>query len=126
MRYQKTAGLLAVLFATTLSVYLVIYYLGGSGTSVAITEARGTTFYQGRAVPNFTFDPQYVEVRVGEPIKWINLDPSNSHTVTSLDGLFDSGILQPSRTFTFRFNEVGIFDYRCSIHPWVAGKVKVG
>jgi plastocyanin len=65
----------------------------------------------------------------GQTITWKNEDVS-FHSVTSgIYGepttLFDSGHLDPEEKFSYTFDEKGTFDYFCTLHPWMAGKVTV-
>ena len=73
---------------------------------------------------DFVFDPTETTVPVGTEVTWRNEDPSD-HTVTALDGAFDSETLTPGAIFKFRFDEPGTFPYRCEIHPEMKGTVKV-
>ena len=72
-----------------------------------------------------------MSVDVRKKVTWKNLD-SYSHTVTSgtpedgPDGVFDSGILANYRYFSHTFYEAGIYDYYCTLHPWMQGMVVVG
>ncbi len=79
------------------------------------------------------YDPLTLEVSVGTTVRWTNTD-AIAHTVTSgasdgatatPDGLFDSGFLNTGDTFTYTFTEAGEYDYYCTPHPWMQGKVIV-
>jgi len=71
-----------------------------------------------------------VEILVGDTIVWKNADTS-FHTVTSgseakgLDGIFDSKEFAPGKSFTYKFSEIGVFPYYCTLHPWMSGVVNV-
>ncbi len=39
--------------------------------------------------------------------------------------LFDSGHLDPFESYTLTFDEAGTYDYFCTLHPWMKGKVIV-
>ncbi|GFN41351.1 MAG: hypothetical protein YK1312THETA_1010001 [Marine Group I thaumarchaeote] len=39
--------------------------------------------------------------------------------------MFDSGYLDPNESFSIKFEESGTFDYFCTLHPWMKGKVIV-
>ena len=41
----------------------------------------------------------------------------------TLDGSFDSGIINPGDSFPFVFNKAGEYPYYCTIHPFMTGKV---
>ena len=77
------------------------------------------------------FIPMEVLTQNGTKITWINDDLTSAHTVTSgdvvvgHDGIFDSGILGPLDSFSYTFEDVGIFPYYCTIHPWKEGVIKI-
>lgn len=73
--------------------------------------------------------PSIITIKKGESVTWLNED-SAFHSVTSgfydaPDGLFDSGHLDPYQLFSFTFDETGIYDYYCTLHPWMEGQVIV-
>ncbi len=74
--------------------------------------------------------PSVFTIDSGNQVTWINED-SAFHSVTSgfygePSDLFDSGHLDPYESFTFNFDEKGIHDYFCTLHPWMEGQVIVG
>jgi plastocyanin len=73
-------------------------------------------------IANLAFDPPAITVPTGTTVAWTN-DDAPPHTVTSTDGPFDSGILDPGGSFSFTFNEPGTFDYVCQLHPQMQGTV---
>ena len=64
-------------------------------------------------------------VPLGATVTWTNTDPGVSHTVTAADGSFDSGILATGQSFSFTFDKPGDFDYACTPHPWMKGRISV-
>lgn len=70
------------------------------------------------------FSPNPVDISPGTTVIWTNND-SVDHTVTSMDGLFDSGAIEPGETFSREFDDVGEFSYFCTIHPNMTGTVVV-
>jgi len=46
--------------------------------------------------------------------------------VTSDDGAWDSGPLQPGESFSVALDQPGAYAYHCSIHPFMHGTVVVG
>ncbi|MBI3022750.1 MAG: cupredoxin domain-containing protein [Thaumarchaeota archaeon] len=93
-------------------------------TIVKIEGESGVAIYNGTSVPAYSFSPATIEVKKGTTVTWSNADPIAAHTVISL-GLFESQLIQPRGDFSFQFNEVGVFDYYCSLHPWMKGKIIV-
>ncbi len=73
------------------------------------------------------FSPQIIAINPGDTVLWKNVGKHN-HTSTGLDQplLWDSGNLAPGKTYSRTFNEVGKYDYHCSIHPNMKGQVVVG
>jgi plastocyanin len=76
------------------------------------------------------FSPVSIKVNAGDTVKWTNTDTA-AHTVTggSLDdgpsGAFDSGLIIASGSFEHTFDEAGIYNYFCVVHPWMIGNVIV-
>ncbi len=78
---------------------------------------------------NTCYVPYQAEINSGESIIWNNID-SAPHTITSgasetPDGIFDSGLIMASESFEFTFTEAGEYDYYCTTHPWMTGKIIV-
>jgi plastocyanin len=71
-----------------------------------------------------SFSPNPVEVKVGETVTWVN-DDSGRHTVTSKDGVFDSGFMGKGQSFSFTFDKAGEYPYHCEPHPSMVGTVVV-
>ena len=71
-----------------------------------------------------------ITVNPGDSVMWNNVDTA-FHTVTSitssgeLDGIFDSGFFTVGESYNQKFNDLGDFDYFCSLHPWMIGTVHV-
>tara|TARA_A100001015_G_scaffold279989_1_gene341701 strand:- start:480 stop:824 length:345 start_codon:yes stop_codon:yes gene_type:complete len=56
------------------------------------------------------YDPSVLDIPVGEHVEWTNED-NQTRTVTSIDGLFESGEIKHDDTFLHTFNEEGSFSY---------------
>lgn len=73
--------------------------------------------------------PSVIVIDSGSQVTWINED-SAFHSVTSgsyenPSELFDSGHLDPFESYTLSFDEIGTYDYFCTLHPWMKGQVVV-
>jgi plastocyanin len=73
--------------------------------------------------------PSLIVIEKGKQVTWVNED-SAFHSVTSgfYDApteLFDSGHLDPFESYTLTFDEIGTYDYFCTLHPWMKGQVIV-
>jgi plastocyanin len=72
-----------------------------------------------------SYNPNPIEIKVGDMVTWIN-DDSSPHTVTSSnDSTFDSDIMRRGETFSFTFDNVGEYPYFCTLHPSMVGTVIV-
>lgn len=73
--------------------------------------------------------PSKIVIKQGNSVTWVNEDVA-FHSVTSgyydePSEIFDSGYLDPEESFTFVFENIGIYDYFCTLHPWMKGQVIV-
>ena len=73
--------------------------------------------------------PSTVNIVKGETVTWLNED-SAFHSVTSgfydePTGLFDSGYMEYLQSFSYTFDDSGVFDYYCTLHPWMKAQVVV-
>ena len=75
-------------------------------------------------IENFTFEPSEITVTPGTKVTWANNDDI-PHTVTETKKSFRSKALDTENTFSFTFMDVGDYDYFCSLHPHMTGKVIV-
>ncbi len=64
-------------------------------------------------------------IPLGTTVTWTNDDPDIMHTVTAVDGSFDSGFFDSGASFSFTFNEPGDFEYFCLPHPWMKARISV-
>jgi plastocyanin len=75
-----------------------------------------------------SYNPNPIEIKVGDTMTWINSD-SSPHAVTSSsnDGsiTFDSDVLRRGETFSFTFDKEGQYPYLCTLHPSMVGTVVV-
>ena len=72
-----------------------------------------------------SYNPNPIEIKVGDMVTWIN-DDSSPHTVTSSnDSTFDSDIMRRGETFSFTFDNVREYPYFCTLHPSMVGTVVV-
>ncbi len=70
------------------------------------------------------FDPPAVTIEAGSAVRWRNVGQL-PHTVTDRDGTFDSRILENGGTFVQQFDEVGLYQYFCTLHPDMVATVEV-
>jgi len=75
-------------------------------------------------IDNFNFTPPTLVVAPGTTVTWTNADDS-PHTVREKDGKFKSAALDTDDTFSQTFAALGEYEYFCSIHPRMVGKIVV-
>jgi plastocyanin len=76
-------------------------------------------------IKNFKYIEAAIEIQQGDKVIWTSQD-GIAHTVTSDDGLFDSGdLVAGDPPFEFVFKDVGEFRYFCDHHGNMKGKVTV-
>lgn len=74
------------------------------------------------AVRDFEFAPRDFEADVGEPVTWEN-EGEQLHNVKG-DGFF-SRAMEPGATYEFRFARRGTYEYVCTLHPQMKGRIVV-
>jgi plastocyanin len=88
------------------------------------------------------FDPVGLHLEPGQAVRWINLDPGNSHTATAYhptnverprripEGAepWSSDYLLPNETFSVTLTVEGVYDYFCipHEHAGMVGRIVVG
>jgi plastocyanin len=132
-----------------LGLLAVVALVGCAGASTA-PSASPTASPQPVAIniKGFAFNPKTIEVTRGTTVTWTNQD-TVPHTVTtgvapptfpplpsgssptpfpslsSGDGKVVSGRIEPTKTFSFTFNDAGTFVYFCSVHPAMGATISV-
>ncbi|MGH9983675.1 MAG: cupredoxin domain-containing protein [Nitrososphaeraceae archaeon] len=104
-----------------------------------LSDLSSTNFVEGQNHPQQTnaiilldstnlgdkaYQPNPIEVFVGSSVSWTN-DDRIVHSVTDIEGEFDSGVMQPDEVFEYTFDKVGGFDYYCMLHPSMVGRLVV-
>lgn len=62
-----------------------------------------------------TYHPTQRSITKGTTITFINKDNAN-HTATSTSKTFDSGTLKSGESFSYTFNDAGVFYFYCNYH----------
>jgi plastocyanin len=78
-----------------------------------------------RTQDRWGFAPATRRIQPGTWVTWSNAG-EDAHTITAVDGSFDSGDLYPSEGFAWFFDQPGTFEYDCALHPWMTGRIVVG
>lgn len=76
-------------------------------------------------IDNFSFTPATLTVPAGTKVTWTNKDDV-PHTVVSTNNAFThSPALDTDDSFSYTFTKIGTYEYYCSVHPKMLGKVVV-
>lgn len=124
MSTTKIAVVLTVFSVLVVGLSIGPAFVSAQGASITIQPNSAT-------LGDKAYVPNPAEVKVGESVTWTN-DDSQIHTATSgtvgsedSGSVFDSGILSPKATFDFTFDTAGEYDFYCTLHPQMFGKVVV-
>jgi nitrite reductase (NO-forming) len=98
----------------------------------AVSILPGSSTFQDADAPDEFADTEspadysvnVLTVPVGTTVTWTN-DDTMMHTVTAVDGSFDSGFFDGGETWSYTFEEPGEYEYFCLPHPWMRAKVIV-
>jgi plastocyanin len=76
-------------------------------------------------VDNFSFAPAVASVPSGATITWTNRDDV-PHVIMSTEKKFKSPVLDTDEKFSYTFDTPGTYEYFCSLHPKMTGRIAVG
>ena len=94
-----------------------------AATASPMPTASANGVVKSVSIKEFTFGAP-IEVAVGTTVEWKNADPM-AHTVTSTTGKFDSGNIETGKVWRYTFTEAGTFEFACTPHPFMKGRVVV-
>ncbi|OGD57450.1 hypothetical protein A2V71_03390 [Candidatus Berkelbacteria bacterium RBG_13_40_8] len=104
----------------------MVFFAGASCSKNSSPSTSAPTPTSSVSIKNSAFDPQSLSVSSGTVVSWENFD-NTAHQIVNDSNLagFESGVLDQGATFSFTFNQAGIFRYHCSLHPEMTGEVIV-
>ncbi len=92
--------------------------------SAAPKPAARTAAVRRTTIKNISYLQPKITVTVGTTVEWTNADPLQ-HTVTAVDKSFNSGLINPGKTFRHTFTKAGTFNFYCMPHPFMKGVIVV-
>jgi YVTN family beta-propeller protein len=100
--------------------------VGTAPRKVVVQRAAANTAAVGAkiSIVNFAFAPPEISVPAGQSVTWSN-DDGAPHGLMYKDGATGTDLLLPGKTFSRTFDKAGTYDYACSTHPYMVGKVVV-
>jgi|SRR5580698_3132585 plastocyanin len=78
----------------------------------------------GVRIINDSFQPATLAVSAGQSVTFTNAD-DDAHTVTAVDGSFDSRGLDTGGVWHHVFTKPGTYRYFCQMHPFMKGTIVV-
>jgi plastocyanin len=118
---KQAFRLMAAAVALSFSFALTAGALGRPST--AAQQEKTTT--NEVTIDKFMFAPKELTIVAGTEVSWINKD-DEAHTVVSVGSkLFKSKALDTGDKFSFTFHDPGTYEYLCSIHAQMTGKIIV-
>lgn len=75
-------------------------------------------------IKNISYLQPKISIAVGTTIEWTNNDPL-PHSVTAVNKSFNSGLIQPGKSYRHTFTKAGRFDFYCMPHPFMKGTIVV-
>jgi plastocyanin len=123
---RHRAGLLALLLCVAALCFIsgCDTYTGLAGPTAPGYAGPGNVGAHEVWIMNSVFHLDTITIPRYTTITWINKDPS-SQTVTSDEGLFDSGTMSSNDTFSHMFETMGTFPYHSLFHTNMHGTVIV-
>jgi plastocyanin len=111
-------------FEFTIPFTLARYFGHRARPAAAADTSRAATGATAVRIANLSFTPGELRVRVGTRVRWVNADQVQ-HSVTAEDAGFDSGLIDPGKSFERVFDRPGTYSYHCTPHPFMHGRVIV-
>lgn len=96
-----------------------IFVLAATASAVVVVAAKTVDV----KISALAFVPEEVTAHLGDTVKWENTDFVD-HTATSSEGGWDVA-LPAGGTGRVVLTKAGTFDYICTVHPNMKGKVRV-
>jgi len=93
-------------------------------TSAQANESTKSPQAVAIAIDNFKFGVVSIEIAAGTTVTWTNRDDV-PHTVVSSTKVFKSPPLDAGEAFSYTFKSAGTYEYYCSLHPRMIGKIVV-
>ena len=96
---------------------------------ISIIPGAGSSDYCSETITCFT--PSILNISPGDIVTWTNND-NVDHTVLSgmpyanhTGTIFDSGTIAPGKTYSFTFQDAGMYKYFDKVDKWMVGEVIV-
>ena len=115
---KSACKLLVLAFAVPLA-----FVARGAGTAKPAPRASDAASYT-ITIKDFEFNPRNLVIPVGSKVTWTNKD-EEPHKVAEINNAFTSQPLDTDEGFTYEFTTPGKYEYFCTVHPRMTGKIIV-
>ena len=114
-----------IALSLTATTFVLLAFGGSTRVTPAASEANGSATPYQIDIDSFSFSPATLTIPVGAKVTWTNKDDV-PHTVVSTNNTFPhSPALDTEESFSYAFARAGTYEYYCSVHPKMLGKVVV-
>lgn len=113
---RKVAMLRALLLALCVAA-------GGVLAATPVSHADDAAAYA-ITIKDFAFTPRDLTIRVGSKVTWTNKD-EEPHKIAEANSAFASQPLDTDGDFSYEFDTPGTYEYFCTLHPRMTGKIIV-
>jgi amicyanin len=103
---------------------LAVLFFAAVGAAAVVPFAVTRASAEEVKIDNFTFNPPELTVKSGATVTWTNADDI-PHTVVAKELQFRSKALDTDDKYAFTFTTPGVYEYFCSLHPHMVGKIIV-
>jgi plastocyanin len=103
-----------------LLVLLLVPSLGAGAIAGPAVAATGPAVQ----IKNDAYAPASLTITAGQSVTFTNAD-DDAHTVTAVDGSFDSKGLDTNGVWRHTFAKPGVYRYFCELHPFMKGTIVV-
>lgn len=127
---MKKSTLLYVATSVAFLVFVFTVLNTKNSDTMSKPEASNTMVNEPNTVliNDFKFGPSKLVVKKGTTITWKNVDGAH-HDIAPTSGANDfrgsEKLLAKNESYSFTFNNTGIYNYKCSPHPYMKGTVEV-
>jgi YVTN family beta-propeller protein len=98
--------------------------VGQAPRKVAVQHGAAVKTGARVVIDNFAFAPGDIAVARGQTVQWLNRDGA-PHGLAFKDGAPGTELMLPGQGFSRRFDKPGVYDYICSVHPYMTARVTV-
>jgi amicyanin len=76
-------------------------------------------------IENYAYSPKEITILAGEKVVWKNKDSIKHNVFSDAGKELSSELLSLDETYSHTFNQTGEYDYHCTPHPFMTGKIIV-